>query len=204
MHLVGQTTLGAAMLLLLSMLVAVKRLATGSVLDKPRGGLMVQSVNVFNLFFLLVVNPLAAILLLTSRLATVDPTRFTIDEPSIVIGVEIVGLVLYVMGYFLMARALIALGRNYQLGGCAPRSEDRMVMAGPYRWIRHPMYTAALSIAVGLTCLIQSGTAFAVFCVYLVLIGLLIPGEEAGLRNAYGDAYAAYQRTSSRLIPFVY
>ena len=44
--------------------------------------------------------------------------------------VEIVGLVLYVTGYLLMAGALITLGRNYQLGGSTPRSEDKMVM----RW----------------------------------------------------------------------
>ncbi len=75
MHLLDQGILGIAILFLLGMLVIVKQVATGSILDKPKGNLMVQLVNIFNLFFLLVVNPLAAILLITRRLATIDPTH---------------------------------------------------------------------------------------------------------------------------------
>ncbi|MBE3134876.1 MAG: hypothetical protein IMZ55_15520, partial [Acidobacteria bacterium] len=54
MHLLDQEILGIAILCLLGMLVIVKQTATGSVLDRPRGDLLVQAVNVFNLFFLLV------------------------------------------------------------------------------------------------------------------------------------------------------
>ncbi len=204
MHLLDQRILGIAILFLLGMLVIVKRVATGSILDKPKGNLMVQLVNIFNLFFLLVVNPIAAILLITRRLATIDPTHMTIDEPWILMVLEIVGLVMYVIGYLLMAGALITLGRNYQLGGSAPRSEDKMVMDGPYRLVRHPMYTAALGISFGLVCLIQSWAFFCVFCIYLVLIFLLIPVEEDGLRKAYGEQYVSYQQKTRKLIPFVY
>jgi protein-S-isoprenylcysteine O-methyltransferase Ste14 len=147
MHLLDQKVLGIVILFLLGMLVTVKRVATGSILDKPKGNLMVQLVNIFNLFFLLVVNPLAAILLITGSLAMIDPSHTIINQPWVLMVLEIVGLVLYVTGYLLMAWALITLGRNYQLGGSAPRSEDKMVMAGPYKLIRHPMYTGALSIS---------------------------------------------------------
>jgi protein-S-isoprenylcysteine O-methyltransferase Ste14 len=201
MHLIDQRILGIAILFLLGMLVTVKRVATGSILDKPQGNLMVQLVNIFNLFFLLVVNPLAAILLITRRLQTIDPTYMTIDEPWVL---NIIGLVTYVIGYLLMAWALNTLGRNYQLGGSTPRSEDQMVIGGPYELVRHPMYTAALSISLGLACLIQSWAFFCVFCIYLVLIFLLIPMEEDGLRKAYGEQYVAYQQKSRKLIPFVY
>jgi protein-S-isoprenylcysteine O-methyltransferase Ste14 len=204
MHLLDQRILGIGVLFLLGTLVIVKRVATGSILDQPKGDLMVQLVNIFNLFFLLVVNPLAAILLITRRLATIDPTHVTIAEPWILTVLELVGLVLYVIGYLLMAGALITLGRNYQLGGSVPRPEDTIVMGGPYRLVRHPMYTAALSISLGLACLIQSWAFFCVFCIYLVLIVLLIPVEEDGLRQAYGEQYVAYQQESGKLIPFVY
>jgi len=42
----------------------------------------------------------------------------TMNEPWILMVWEIVGLVLYVIGYLLMAGALITLGRNYQLVSC--------------------------------------------------------------------------------------
>ncbi len=203
MHLLDQRVLGAAILVLLGMLVGVKRVTTGSIFDKPRGNFLVQLVNTFNLLFLLVVNPLAAILLITRQLTTADPSHVTIDTPSILMAAELAGFAFYAFGFFLMAWALITLGRIYQLGGSAPRPDDRMISGGPYVLIRHPMYTAALSISLGLACLIQSWAFLVVFCVYLGLIALLIPFEEEGLRRAYGGQYAAYQRKTKRLIPFV-
>jgi protein-S-isoprenylcysteine O-methyltransferase Ste14 len=200
-HLFDQRILGIVILFLLGMLVTVKQLAIGSVLEKPNGNLIMQLVNIFNLFFLLVVNPLAAILLITRRLETIDPTYITIDKPWIL---NIVGFVIYVVGFIFMLWALITLGRNYQLGGSNPRSDDQIITDGPYRFMRHPMYTAALSISLGLACLIQSWGFFCVFCIYLVLISQLIPMEEDGLRKAYGEQYIAYQQKSRKLIPFVY
>lgn len=111
---------------------------------------------------------------------------------------------LYGMGYFLMAWALIKLGNNYQVGGSAPRVVDEMIGNGPYRLCRHPMYTAALCISLGLALLIQSLAFFSVFAIYLVLIILLIPVEEEGLRRAYGKPYIAYQQKAKRLVPLFF
>ena len=66
------------------------------------------------------------------------------------------------------------------------------------------MYTAALSISLGLACLIQSWAFFGVFAIYLVLILLLIPTEENGLRKVYGEQYVVYQKKARKLIPFFY
>ena len=66
------------------------------------------------------------------------------------------------------------------------------------------MYTSALSISLGLACLIQSWAFFGVFCIYLLLILVLIPVEEDGLQKAYGEQYVAHRKKTSKLIPFVY
>ena len=204
MHLLDQRTLGIIILALLATLVIVKRMATGSVLDSPKGNLLAWLTNAFNLFFLLVANPAAALLLITRHLEAADPTRLTIGVPWLLMGLEIGGMVLYVMGYLLMAWALVRLAGNYQVGGSSPRGADEMVVAGPYRVVRHPMYAAALSISLGLACLVQSMAFFAVFCIYLVLIILLIPAEEDALRRAYGERYLAYRQTVRKLVPFLY
>ncbi len=203
MSLLDRTTLGIVILGLLGLLVAVKQFATGSILDKPQGNLMVQLVNIFNLFFLLVANPLSAILLLTGQLALFDSTRLLINAPLAIMA-EISGLGLYVAGFLLMTWALITLGRHYQLGGSAPRSDDKLIVAGPYKLIRHPMYAAALSITLGLIGLIQSWIFVGVLGIYLVLILPLITTEEAGLRKAYGAPYSVYQQKTRKLVPFVY
>jgi protein-S-isoprenylcysteine O-methyltransferase Ste14 len=204
MHLLDQQTLGIVILLLLAMLVVVKQLATGSILEKPTGSFLLRLTNTFNLFFLLVVNPLAAILLITRSLEAVDPTHLAVNTAWLLIVLEIAGLGLYVLGYFLMAWALIRLGHVYQLGGSAPRVVDKMIVVGPYRFVRHPMYTAVLCISLGLACLIQSLAFFAVFCIYLVLIVLLIPVEEKALQRVYGEQYVTYQHKVKKLVPFLY
>ena len=67
MHLLDQQLVGIVVLLLLGMLVLIKQIATGSILEKPTGSLRVWAVNAFNLFFLLIANPLVAILLITQQ-----------------------------------------------------------------------------------------------------------------------------------------
>ncbi len=103
-----------------------------------------------------------------------------------------------------MAWALLRLGGNYQVGGNPPRVADEMVIVEPYRLIRHPMYTAALCISLGLACLVQSLAFLSVFCIYVVLIILLVPAEEEGLRQAYGAQYIAYQQKVKRIVPLFY
>jgi protein-S-isoprenylcysteine O-methyltransferase Ste14 len=205
MHLLDQRTLGVILLVLLGMLVAAKRIATGSIMkDRPRGGFALWFVHVFNMFFLLVVNPLAAILLATRQLDAVDPTRLALGTPWLVAGLEAAGLALCAAGYLLMAWALLRMGAGYQVGGCEPRPGDRLIAAGPYTLVRHPMYAAALLIALGLAGLTQSLACVGVFVVYVALILSLIPGEEEALRRTYGERYVRYQREVRRLVPLLY
>lgn len=204
MHLLDQKILGIIILVLLGALVALKRMATGSILDKPKGGFMIQLVNSFNLFFLLMVNPLAALSLITRRIEILNPTRIILNDPRLVTLLETAGLVIYVAGYLLLGWALIKLGSNYQLGGSTPRLNDSLVLNGPYRWVRHPMYTAALNISLGLACLTQSWAFLGVFLSYLALILLLIPLEEKGLQRAYEKQQDRYRQKVKKLIPYVY
>ena len=202
MHLINQRALGILIIVLLGILVVIKRVATGSILEKPKGSILLWLVNLFNLLFLLIINPLAAILLIMENMETVDPSSLVIKSGLILLLIEIGGLIIYLSGFIIMAWALIILGMNYQLGGVDPRASDKLVINGPYKFIRHPMYTSALCIALGLACLIQSITCFIAFCIYLVLIILLIPKEEKSLISAYGEPYKQYQQNVRKLVPF--
>jgi protein-S-isoprenylcysteine O-methyltransferase Ste14 len=204
MNLITQRILGIVILILLGILVIIKQVATGSILDKPKGTFLVQLVNIFNLFFLLIVNPLIALLLITGRLEIFDRTRLVIENQALVVIFVAIGLILYVMGHLLMAWALMRLRSNYQLGGSTPRTTDQLVILGPYRFVRHPMYAAALYISLGLAFLTQSLACLAVFFIYLLLISFLIPVEEKGLRQVYGKQYGDYQHHVRKLVPFLY
>jgi protein-S-isoprenylcysteine O-methyltransferase Ste14 len=202
MNILGQRTLGIILLVLLGALVAVKKLATGSLFkDRPSGGLGLWLVHIFNMGFLLVVNPLVAVLLTTGRLAALDPTRPPLDAAWPVLGLEAAGLALCVAGYALMAWALLRMGTGYQVGGCAPRPGDRLLTGGPYRLVRHPLYAAALFISFGLASLAQSLALAAVFCAYVVLLAALIPAEEKVLQRIYGESYDRYRQEVGAVFP---
>lgn len=78
----------------------------------------------------------------------------------------------------------------------------RVVAVGPYRWVRNPIYIAALLVVLGgawlflsLPLLAYAG-AMAV-CFHLFVIGY----EEPTLRRRFGSTYLEYQRKVPRWIP---
>jgi len=84
-----------------------------------------------------------------------------------------------------------------------PKKQGRMIVAGPYRWIRHPMYTAVLLFT--LACLLVWFTP-AKLIAYTVLILVLwkkMNIEESLLAKRWPE-YAEYMQRSRRLIPFLY
>ena len=63
MHLLDQRIAGIIILLLWAMLVVVKAIATGSLLkDRPRRGVWIWLIHIYNFVFRLVAAPLAAVL----------------------------------------------------------------------------------------------------------------------------------------------
>jgi len=81
----------------------------------------------------------------------------------------------------------------------APR---RVVAAGPYRWVRNPIYISAFLIVAGQAWLFGS-LALLLYAIGLVgACHLFIVGyEEPRLRRRFGESYEAYLRTVSRWIP---
>jgi protein-S-isoprenylcysteine O-methyltransferase Ste14 len=75
--------------------------------------------------------------------------------------------------------------------------------AGPYRWVRHPLYLGWVFVVSGHGHLTGDRGLFAVITtIYLVVA---IPFEERSLVATFGDAYRTYQREVRwRLIPYVY
>jgi protein-S-isoprenylcysteine O-methyltransferase Ste14 len=198
MDVLDRRILGIIIILLWLMLVIVKKMATGSLVgDKPDSGVLFWLVHMFNFSFLLVANPVAAVLLIA-------PGKRAIVAGGLLATLRATGLVVLTAGYMLLAWALMTLRRNYQVGGNYPRGSDELVVRGPYRFVRHPMYAAAVGISLGLACLTLHAVYLLMFFIYVVLVLLLIPVEERGLKQAYGERYAAYEKRVKRLIPSLY
>jgi protein-S-isoprenylcysteine O-methyltransferase Ste14 len=105
------------------------------------------------------------------------------------------GLALYVACLWLFA----SVGRGTPGPWDAPR---RLVAVGPYRWVRNPIYLAALLVAIGeawlfgsLPLLVYAAT-IAAGC-HLFVVGY----EEPTLHRRFGDEYDQYRLRVSRWVP---
>lgn len=84
-----------------------------------------------------------------------------------------------------------------------PKARGEMVTSGPYRWIRHPMYSTVLLGAAALACVDGSSGAW---LLWVLLFGVLLAKaslEERWLREHH-SGYADYCRRCKRLVPWVF
>jgi protein-S-isoprenylcysteine O-methyltransferase Ste14 len=78
----------------------------------------------------------------------------------------------------------------------------RFVAAGPYRWVRNPIYVAAVLIVSGEAWLFGSPALLLYAAGLAVAFHLFVVGhEEPRLRARFGEPYETYRRTVSRWIP---
>jgi protein-S-isoprenylcysteine O-methyltransferase Ste14 len=98
---------------------------------------------------------------------------------------------------------LRTLGRNVSETVLTKREHD-LVTAGPYHWVRHPLYTTGLTLVVALGLMLASWFVLSVATVAALLIRLVvIPAEERALMAKFGDQYRAYRGRTGRLLPRV-
>ena len=95
------------------------------------------------------------------------------------------------------------LGRNVSETVLTKRDHE-LVTSGPYRWVRHPLYSTGLLLFTGVglmnlswfLLLFAAITAAGVLCV-------VIPREETQLTTKFGDDYLDLVRSTGRLLPSI-
>jgi protein-S-isoprenylcysteine O-methyltransferase Ste14 len=114
-----------------------------------------------------------------------------------------VGLALIVLGVAFALWAIATLGRHYDLELEIHRDHE-LVRGGPYRLVRHPIYTG-LVLHFGGTCL-ATGNLVLIAGTLLVTVPALYlraKTEERLLREQFGPAYDAYAREVGMLVPLL-
>lgn len=96
-----------------------------------------------------------------------------------------------------------ALGRQWRVDA-GLSSDHELVMTGPYRIIRHPIYTSMLCVLLGTGFMVSSWPLFLLaFVVFIVGTEIRVRIEDKLLASRFGDRFSAYQRSVGAYIPFV-
>jgi protein-S-isoprenylcysteine O-methyltransferase Ste14 len=110
------------------------------------------------------------------------------------------GFILVALGMAFSVAARAWLGGNWS-GTVTLKQDHELIRRGPYRWVRHPIYTGLLLALLG--SVIALGEWRGVLGLALITISLLrkIAIEEAFLTQQFGDTYTRYRAEVPALIP---
>ena len=113
-----------------------------------------------------------------------------------------IGLAVFLLGLALAIWARVYLGRNWGMP-MSQKADPELVTTGPYRSIRHPIYSGIILAMIGTTMAVSLYWLAAV-----VLVGAYFAYsatmEERFMAGRFPDSYPEYKRSTKMLIPFIF
>ena len=111
------------------------------------------------------------------------------------------GLIAVVIGLALYAWCLVFHFRSYRTAVRVGFSPPHLVIAGPYRISRNPMYVSGLFVWFGWVVFYGSPAVFvALVLLWFIFAFRVIPYEERQLEALFGDEYLEYKKSVRRWI----
>ncbi len=118
--------------------------------------------------------------------------------------INVAGLALFVIGVLLRVLSKRTLAKNYTYILHTAEHRKELVKRGVYRFIRHPIYLAAVLYIMGAPMIFSSVYGFLVTLAFIPCILYRIRIEEEVLIQEFGNAYREYKKNTKKLIPYVY
>jgi protein-S-isoprenylcysteine O-methyltransferase Ste14 len=123
-------------------------------------------------------------------------TRRYLPAPQVFVPI---GLTLQICALLLAIWARRHLGRNWS-GKITIKEDHELVQSGPYRFVRHPIYTALLGMYAATALVSGEWHALLGFTLAAFAYWRKIRMEEANLAIAFGASWADYRRTTRPLL----
>ena len=116
-------------------------------------------------------------------------------------GLAAAGAVLCVTGLMFAIWARVALGRSWGMP-MTQHDDAELVTSGPYRFVRHPIYTALAAMLIGTSLAFPvAAIPCSLTVVYMVLAARR---EERDMEQRFPGAYSEYARRSKFIVPFLF
>jgi protein-S-isoprenylcysteine O-methyltransferase Ste14 len=115
-----------------------------------------------------------------------------------------ISLLLFVVASVLSWTSTRALGRHWRLDA-GLNTDHELVRSGPYRLVRHPIYTSMFCMLLGTGLLLATPLLLLLPSILLFAIGteIRVRIEDRLLASRFGDQFLDYQRRVSAYIPFI-
>jgi protein-S-isoprenylcysteine O-methyltransferase Ste14 len=138
------------------------------------------------------------IVLLLLRLRVLKGHHAVTDNPWL----QGIGLAVFFLGLALAVWARIYIGRNWGMP-MSEKADPELVTTGPYRTIRHPIYSGIILAIAGTTVAVSLYWLIAVVLVgaYFVYSAIM---EERYMNERFPDTYPRYKQSTKMLVPFIF
>ena len=147
----------------------------------------------------LVANVLLVLAPVAELAGWVDPGGWRDRGP-----VQVMATVLLLAGGVATVWAQLAMGASWRVGVDPTEQTALVTDAGPFRWVRNPIFSAMVVFAAGVAVGTASVLGLAAFLVLLGSVELQVRAvEEPYLRSRHGPTYAAYAARTGRFAPAV-
>ena len=83
----------------------------------------------------------------------------------------------------------------------ATRKQHTLVTSGPYRWVRHPLYSVGSSMFVAFGMMADNWFLALLGVLMFILMAIRTPKEEANLIEKFGDDYREYMKRTGAFFP---
>lgn len=166
---------------------------SGETIERSREGGLVLAGR------LLIALPILVLILLY----TFAPDWISWSRISIPIWLRWIGVILAIFCPLLAVWVFKSIGNNIS-ETVLTKQEHELITRGPYRWVRHPLYSMGILLIFSLGLIAANGMLLLFGLAALIIFRfVVIPAEEKNLIEKFGNKYKEYRIQTGTMTPWL-